>query len=168
MHYLFQCFSVWSWWPPVLHVPYQAWFSWIGCYQTSAELDDELIIWIMHKGKQVGLQVCVWSSPCPEGGYLSQLQCSIFLRCCHLWWIEKCTLLCIYVTTVGMCRTNAVRKQSGYNLYMGWYLFWSVDEMVESTPTPATDWNLVLLWPVYSDWDVYMEHFYFVGLLNRL
>lgn len=88
----------------------------------------------MHKGKQVGLQVCVWSSPCPEGGYLSQLQCSIFLRCCHLWWIEKCTLLCIYVTTVGMCRTNAVRKQSGYNLYMGWYLFWSVDEMVESTP----------------------------------
>lgn len=33
-----------------------------------------------------------------------------------------------------MCRTNAVRKQSGYNLYMGWYLFWSVDEMVESTP----------------------------------
>lgn len=35
-------------------------------------------------------------------------------------------------------------------------------------PTPATDWNLVLLWPVYSDWDVYMEHFYFVGLLNRL
>lgn len=43
-----------------------------------------------------------------------------------------------------MCRTSTVRKQSGYNLYMGWYLFWSVDEMVESTPTPATDWNLVL------------------------
>lgn len=33
-----------------------------------------------------------------------------------------------------MCRTSTVRKQSGYNLYMGWYLFWSVDEMVESTP----------------------------------